>query len=59
VPFGRFSREQFRAAPEIDNADEIEFWHRARIGLPRAVTDNAKRNGNHGRARKEVQGDDG
>jgi hypothetical protein len=40
--------------PEIDDANEIELWGGARIGLPRAVIDNAKRRSNHSRACKEV-----
>jgi hypothetical protein len=59
VPESLAGIKNSNAAPEIDNADEIEFWDCARIGLPRTVTDNAKRDGNHGRARKEMQGYDG
>jgi hypothetical protein len=40
--------------PEIDDANEIELWDGARIGVPRTFIDSAKRNGNHSRDCKEV-----
>jgi hypothetical protein len=37
-----------------DDANKVELWDSARIGLPSTFTDDAKRDGNHSRACEEV-----